>query len=177
MNRTFACAFVVLAAAVFALGACGGSDGDDDDVARERAQFIAATDRRCTESNERTRSLNLRLSRAADGARDERDLLRRLAPILRSAYGPVRRNAAAFRADEPPAADRVEIERIRGLYDEQAQYVRKLADAAQRGQLRVYKALSEQQQEVVTRARHLSRAYGFKECGSTKSDPSRPTRQ
>jgi hypothetical protein len=48
--------------------------------------------------------------------------------------------------------------------------VRSLAAAARRGDARRFEALSEQQADVVTRARRLTRAYGFKECGSRKSD-------
>ena len=97
--------------------------------------------------------------------------MRRLAPILERGYGPVRDNAAAFEAANPPAGDAAAIERIRKAYDEQAELVRRLAAAAKRGDVDAFKALSEEQKDVVTRARTLARAYGFAECGSSKSDP------
>jgi hypothetical protein len=49
--------------------------------------------------------------------------------------------------------------------------VRRLAAAAKRGDASAFKALSEKQKDVVTRARQLTRRYGFRECGSSKSDP------
>jgi hypothetical protein len=157
----------LLALAALALGACGSS-GDDTTAARQR--FIAGTDALCKASNARTKALNLKLRRAAAGARDDRDLLRRLAPILRQGNEPVRDNAAALRASDPPAADAARVEGIRRVYDEQAALVRKLAGAAALVQVDRFKALSEEQKDVVTRARRLAHEYGFEECGSAKSD-------
>lgn len=164
MRATLVC--VVLAVAALGLASCGGGTSD----AAKRAQFIDGTDRLCEKSNRRTRTFNRQLARAAAGARNDRDLLRRLAPILARGYGGVRDNARALRTSNPPAGDAAEIDRIRRLYDRQAQFVRKLAAAARRGDTRGFTSLSEQQKEVVTRARRLTRAYGFKECGSTTSD-------
>ncbi len=159
--------YVVLVAAALGLASCGGGDEND---APTRAQFIAGTDKLCEASNRRTRTLNQQVARAAESARNDRDLLRRLAPILERGYGRVRDNAIAFRTANPPAGDGAEIERIRRLYDQQAEFVSKLAAAARRGDSPAFESLSEQQRGVVTRARRLTRAYGFKECGSTKSD-------
>jgi len=168
MRPILACA--VLAVVALAMAGCGG---EDDQTAPTRAQFITTADKLCTSSNRRTRSLNLQLRRASAGAGGERELLRRLAPILERGAGGVGENAAAFRATRPPAGDEVEIDLIRGLYDRQAQLARQLAAAAKAGDVAQFKALSTQQTDVVGRARRLSRAYGFRECGSTKSDPVR----
>jgi hypothetical protein len=157
-----------LAAAALALAACG--DSGDDGSQGTRAQFIAATDKRCQVSNQRTRALNAELQRAAKGVDSDRALLRRLAPILARGYEPVSDNAATFKDAKPPAADEAEIERIRKAYDEQARLVRRLAAAAKRGDLRSFKSLSEEQKDLVTRARKAAQAYGFKVCGSSKSD-------
>ncbi|MDX6718317.1 MAG: hypothetical protein QOJ63_571 [Solirubrobacteraceae bacterium] len=159
----------LLALAALALAACGSS-GDDTTAARQR--FIARTDALCKASNARTRALNLRLRRAAVGARDDKQLLRRLAPILRQGNEPLRDNATALRASEPPAADATRVEKIRRVYDQQARLVRKLAGAAARVEVNRFKALSEEQKDVVIRARSLTHDYGFKECGSSKSDVS-----
>ena len=166
MRRNLCTALLVAAAVLVA--ACGGGDGDDD--APTKAQFIAKTDRLCEASNRRTRALNVQLRSAADASRDDEDLLRRLAPILERGYGPVRDNAASFQATNPPAGDAAAIERIRKAYDEQAEQVRKLAAAARRRDVAAFRALSEEQKEVVTRARRLARGFGFQECGSSKSD-------
>jgi hypothetical protein len=168
-RSTLACA-VLAAAAALAVAGCASGDGDAADRPT-RAQFIAGTDRVCATSNRRTRVLNRQLARAAAGARDDRDLLRRLAPILERGYGRVRDNAIAFRTAEPPAADAARIDRIRRLYDRQAEFVSKLAAAARRGDVRRFEALSDEQRQVVSRARRLARAFGFKVCGSTRSDP------
>lgn len=166
MRWSLVCIAFVLAA----FGAAGcGDDGDGD--APTRAQFIAQTDELCKASNRRTRTLNLKLRRAAAVARNDRDVLRRLAPILEDGYDLVRDNAAAFRAVEPPDDDAAAIAGLRTLYDRQAQFVRRLAAAARRGDARRFEALSVEQQAVVTRARRLSRAFGFKQCGSSRSDP------
>ena len=162
------CIALVLAPVAFAVAGCGGSDDGD---APTRAQFIAQTDELCTTSNRRTRTLNLKVRQAAAAARDDRDFMRRLAPILERGYDQVRANAAAFRAVESPVDDATEIARLRRLYDQQAQFVRRLAAAARRGDVRGFKSLTAEQQAVVMRARRLSRAYGFKQCGSTRSDP------
>jgi hypothetical protein len=167
MRRIFCPALLVAAAVLVA--ACGGSGGDDDPPTK--AQFIAKTDRLCEASNRRTRALNVELKTAADASENDKDLLRRLAPILERGYGPVRDNAASFQAANPPAGDAAAIERIRKAYDEQAELVRRLAAAAKRGDVPAFKALSEEQKDVVLRARRLARAYGFQECGSSKSDP------
>jgi hypothetical protein len=167
--RTTHAWIVLMAAAALALSACGSGDGDPDRPTR--AQFIAGTDRVCATSNRRTRELNQQLARAAAGARDDRDLLRRLAPILQRGYGRVRDNAIAFRTAEPPAADAARIEAIRRLYDRQAEFVSKLAAAARRGDSRAFARLSNEQRQVTSRARRLARAFGFKVCGSTRSDP------
>ena len=97
-------------------------------------------------------------------------MLRALAPILERGYGQVRDNAAAFEAVNPPPADAAKIERIRKLYDEQAELVRKLAAAAKAGDVGEFKALSDRQASVLSNARNAASAYGFKECGSEKSD-------
>jgi len=157
--------------AAIGLAACGGSD-DASDAPLTRAQYIATTDALCKQSNARTRKLNAELRAKSVGASTDAELLRRLAPILQRGYGPVRDNAAAFQAANPPAADAAAIERIRALYDRQAEFVRKLARAARRVDSNEFKSLSEQQKDVVKSARRLTRAYGFKECGSTKSDAS-----
>jgi hypothetical protein len=159
----------VLAAAALALAACGGS-GDDKTAGPTRSGFIAKTDAQCKVSNARTKSLNEEGDRAAGAARTDPQLLKAVAPILARGYGQVRDNAAAFQAASPPAADAAEIEAIRKLYDEQAEVVRKLAAAAKRGDVEQFKALTEQQKDVVARRRKAARAYGFQECGSTKSD-------
>jgi hypothetical protein len=160
----------LLALAALVLAACGSSGDDSTSTARER--FVARTDVLCKASNARTRALNLRLQRAAAGARDDRQLLLRLAPILRQGNGPVHDTAAALRASDPPAADAAVVARIRRVYDQQAELVRKLAGAAQRIEVDRFKALSEEQKDVVLRARRLAHDYGFKECGSAKSDVS-----
>ena len=157
------------ATVLLSLAACGDSGGDGDTPSR--AEFVTKTDKLCEASNRRTRALNIELNEAASRSRNDAQLLRRLAPILERGYGPVRDNAAAFEAGNPPAGDDAKIERIRKAYDEQAELVRRLAAAAKRGDIDAFKALSEQQKDVVTRARRLARAYGFRECGSSKSDP------
>jgi ABC-type glycerol-3-phosphate transport system substrate-binding protein len=165
--RLLICA--ALTAAALVLAACGGSD---DDAAKPltRAEFISKTDMQCKVSNTRTRALNEELQRVAAGARNDKQLLSRLAPILDRGYGPVRDNAAAFQAANPPPADAAKIEHIRKAYDRQAELVRKLAAAAQRGDVKAFMLLSTHQRIIVTRARRLARGYGFKECGSAKSD-------
>ncbi len=162
-------AIFILVAATLALSACGTSD-DNEPPAPTRASYIEKTDALCKASNERTLKLNRDLQRAAAGARDEADRLKRFAPILRRGHGPVRDNAVAFRAAMPPPADEDRIARISRTYDEQAELVRKLAAAAGRGDGARFGSLSAQQQKVVVRARRLARAYGFRECGSSKSD-------
>jgi phage gpG-like protein len=161
-----------LSAAALAPAACGGSDDDGGSPPATRAEFIAATDKRCQTSNKRTRALNAELQRAAQGVSSDRELLRRIAPILARGYAPVSANAATFKSAKPPAADTKKIERIRKAYDEQARLVQRLAAAAKRGDTMAFKALSEEQRDLVTRARKAARAYGFKECGSSKSDAS-----
>ena len=166
----------VLSATVLALGACGGDSGDsggDEEPAPTRASYIEKTDRLCEASNRRTLELNRELQRAATAAGGDADLLRRFAPILRRGYGPVRDNAVAFRAAVPPPADEAPIARISRIYDQQAELVRKLAAAAERGESARFRALSAQQRALVVRARRLARAYGFEECGSSKSDAGR----
>ncbi len=166
MSRMRTTVVAVLAASAIGLQACESS-GDDKPT---RAEFIAKTDAQCKVSNARTKTLNTQARRVADTARGESRLLRELAPILERGYRQVRDNAAAFRAVDPPAADTAKIERIRKLYDEQAEVVRKLGLSAKRGDVEQFKALSEEQKDVLVRAREATSAYGFKECGSTKSD-------
>jgi hypothetical protein len=166
MRSLLACA--VLALVALGLSACGGGGGDA--AKPTRAQFIATADDACTANNRRTRALNLEISRAAAHAQGQRDLLRRLAPVLERGAGGIGKNAAAFKAAEPPAGDEVKIDLIRGLYDQQTKLARRLAAAAAKGDVAAFQALSTQQDDVVQRARRLSQAYGFKECGSTKSD-------
>jgi hypothetical protein len=165
MRSTLPCAAVVAAALAFA--ACGGGG---DDTSLTRAQYIAKTDKLCTASNTRTRALNVKLRRAVAGARSDRERLRRLAPILQRGYGSVRDNAAAFQAANPPADDAAAVERIRAAYDKQAQQVRKLATAARSRDVARFRELSAEQEDLVKRARRLARGYGFRECGSAKSD-------
>lgn len=160
------CAAIV--AAALAATACGGDGGDDR--APTRAQYIAKTDMLCKASNTRTRALNVQLRRAAAGAGNDRDLLRRLAPILERGYGKVRDNAAAYQAADPPPDDAAEIDRIRAAYDKQADQVRKLAATARAGDVARFRSQSAEQEDLVTRARRLARAYGFRECGTAKSD-------
>ena len=151
-------------ALAFAVGACGDSGGD------ARAQYIAKTDKLCKASNTRTRALNVQLRRAAAAALNNREMLPRLAPILERGYGKVRDNAAAFQAANPPADDAVAIERIRAAYDKQGEQARRLAAAARAGDVARFRKLTDEQHKLVTRARRLTRAYGFRECGSAKSD-------
>jgi ABC-type Fe3+-hydroxamate transport system substrate-binding protein len=169
MSRMRPIAVAVLTAAALGLAACGGS-GDDEPAGPTRAEFIAKTDAQCKVSNARTKTLNEDAARVVDATPDEAQLLAKLAPIFERGYGQVRDNAAAFQAVNPPPADAAEIERIRKLYDEQAEIVRKLARAAKTGDVDQFKALSEEQRDVVRRARAAARAYGFEECGSDKSD-------
>lgn len=165
--RLLICA--ALTAAALVLAACGGSGGDAAKPLT-RAEFISKTDMQCKTSNTRTRALNEELQRVAAGARNDKQLLSRLAPILDRGYGPVRDNAAAFQAANPPPADAAKIEHIRKAYDRQAELVRKLAAAAKRGDVKAFMLLSTHQRIIVTRARRLARGFGFKECGSAKSD-------
>jgi hypothetical protein len=169
MSRMRSTATATLAVAALALAACGGS-GSDEPEGPTRAEFIAKTDAQCKVSNARTKTLNDEVAQAAAGTRSQAQLLRKLAPILARGSGQLRENAAVFKAAEPPTADAAEVEQIRKLYDEQAELARKLAAAAKAGDLDAFKALSEEQKDVLARARKAARAYGFKECGSTKSD-------
>jgi hypothetical protein len=168
MRPALALALATLAALLAA--ACGGESGSpsNGDTAAQRARFIADTDALCKASNARTKVLNARLRRVS--APTDEQLLRRLAPILEQGAKPLRDNAAALRAASPPAADARAIDHIRDLYDEQARLVGMLAAAAKRSMVSRFKALSEQQKDVVRRARALTRTYGFRECGSAKSD-------
>jgi hypothetical protein len=159
-----------MTAAALVLAACGGAGGGAASKPLTRAEFISKTDMQCKASNTRTRALNTELLRAAAGARSDKQLLSRLAPILARGTGPVRDNAAAFQVANPPPADAAKIEHIRKAYDRQADLVRKLAAAAKRGDVKAFALLSAHQRIVVTRARRLARGYGFKECGSAKSD-------
>lgn len=161
--------FALLAATALAFGGCGGSD-DGSERAPTRAQFVASTDRRCEASTARTRALNAQLRRAEQGARDDEDLLRRIAPILQRGSAVVRENADALGAEQPPPADRAAVMRIRAAYDEQAAIARRLATAAKQGDVEDFKSLIEEQRDVLMRARSLARDYGFRECGSAKSD-------
>jgi hypothetical protein len=169
MSRMRMTAITLLVAAGLGLAACGDS-GSDAPARPSRAEFIVKTDAQCKVSNARTKTLNEQASRVARTAGNEAQLLRELAPILERGYKQVRDNAAAFEAVEPPAADVAEVGRIRTLYGEQADVVRKLRDAAKRGDIEQFKAASEEQKDVLVRARRATSAYGFKECGSTKSD-------
>ncbi len=161
-------ATALLAAAALALSACG--DDNDEPAAPTRAGFIAKTDAQCKVSNVRTKKLNEEGQRASSKAGSEKEVLSALAPILERGYGQVRDNAAAFQAVNPPPADAAKIERIRKLYDKQAELVRKLAAAAKAGDVAKFKELSAQQVTVLSSARDAASAYGFKECGSEKSD-------
>jgi hypothetical protein len=165
----------VLAALALALAACGGSSSQAGKPLT-RAQYIAKADKLCTASNARTRALNDKLVRAASETTTNAQLLRRLAPILRQGYAPIAANASTFDAVAPPVADAVAIERIREAYDQQAELVRRLAIAAEGNDADRFKSLSRTQTQVVARARRLARAYGFKECGSSKSDAGTATR-
>jgi ABC-type Fe3+-hydroxamate transport system substrate-binding protein len=170
MSRMRTLISAVLALSVLALAACGGGSGDDSSAAPTRAEFIAKTDAQCKLSNARTKTLNEESRRAVAGRPRQARLLQVLAPILARAYGQVRDNAAAFQAASPPSDDAAEIENIRKLYDEQAEIVRRLGAAAKQGDLDRYKAITEEQKDALARLRKATTAYGFKECGSTKSD-------
>ncbi|HEY1540501.1 MAG TPA: hypothetical protein VGF63_13945 [Solirubrobacteraceae bacterium] len=159
----------LLTALALALTACGGS-GSKSDKPLTHAQYIAKADGVCTASNARTRTLNEQLARAAAGTTSNAQLLRRLAPILRRGYAPIAANARTFDGVAPPVADAVAIERIRETYDQQAELVRRLAIAAEGNDADRFKSLSLTQKDVVARARRLARAFGFKQCASTKSD-------
>lgn len=167
MSRMRSTAAALLAVAVLGLQACGG-DGTPDELTR--AEFVAKTDAQCKVSNARTKTLNEEATRAAAAAPTEAQLLRELTPILERGYRQVRDNAAAFRAVDPPSADAAEIDRIRTLYDEQVEVVRKLGAAAKDDDLEQYKAVSEEQKDVLARLREATSAFGFQECGSIKSD-------
>src|SRR5215213_9213149 len=153
--RTTAVAVVVVMAAL-GIGACA-----DEPAGPTRAEFIAKVDAQCQVSNIRTKRLNVQAAAAADTRRTEAQLLRKLVPILERGYEQVRDNAAAFRAVDPPPADTAEVEQIRKLYDEQAEIVRKLGLAAKRGDVDAFKAVSEEQKDVIVRARKATSAYGF----------------
>ena len=169
MSRMRSHLSAVLVVAALGLAACGGTDEDEPEPLT-RAEFIAKTDAQCKVSNVRTKALNVQAARAADSAGSEAELLRALAPILERGYGQVRDNAAAFAVVNPPSSDAAKVEAIRKLYDEQAELVRKLAAAAKRGDVDAFRSLTEEQKDVLARARKAARGYGFKECGSTKSD-------
>lgn len=165
--RARACA-AIAALATLACAGCGGAG--DEATQLTRAEYVAKVDAQCTVSNARTKRLNEESRRAGRAAENDAQLLRRLVPILERGYGQVRDNAAAFQAANPPPGDQAEVERIRKLYDDQAEIVRKLGAAAKRGDVEAFKALSEEQKDVVARARAAAPAYGFEECGSAKSD-------
>jgi hypothetical protein len=169
MSRMRTITATALAGAALALAACGDS-GKDESAPLTRAEFIAKTDAQCRGSNVRTKKLNEEATGVATRVRGEAQRLRELAPILERGYGQVRDNAAAFQAVNPPPDDAATVERIRKLYDQQAELVRKLAAAAKRGDAKQFTALTDQQKGVLARARKATQAYGFKECGSTKSD-------
>ena len=140
MSRMRTPAVACLAAAALGLAACGDSGGDEPDgLTRAR---VHRQDRRAVQGVQRPHEDAQRGGEPGRGhrARSEAQLLRELAPILERGYGQVRDNAAAFQAVNPPAADAAEIERIRKLYDEQAEVVRKLATAAKRGDIEQFKA-------------------------------------
>jgi hypothetical protein len=158
-----------LAAATLALSACGGASSGGT-TTLTRAQFIAKTDALCKASNTRTRALNAEVQRAGASPASDKQLLARLAPILARGYGQVRDNAAAFEAVDPPAGDKAKIELLRKLYDTQAELASKLAAAAKARDVQQFQTLSTQQDDILARARDRAQAYGFKECGSTKSD-------
>lgn len=156
--------------AALAVAGCGGSSDDHEAASPTRAEFIAQTDARCQTSNARTRDLNAEVVRVSQGVTDERVLLRRLAPVLERGSKAVGDNADAFAATTPLPADAKKIAELRTLYERQATLAGRLAAAAKRGDVDDFRLYTTEQTDVLARVRQRAKAFGFKECGSAKSD-------
>lgn len=138
--------------------------------ASSRAAYIARADRFCRSTNADTRRLNARANAAIRSADNDRDRLKALAPILEEGVRAQRSQVARFLAITPPAADRATIERYWSAISRQARLVAQLASAAAEGDVAAYNRIADRSSALREQARGLARAFGFKECGSGKSD-------
>jgi hypothetical protein len=156
---------VVLLAVGALVASCGGGKGDS-----RREEYIARADRQCEAANRRAKALNERFEAAQLGGKSADEVLDALASILEEGYELQQRDNEAFRDIEPPPEDREVIERLHAAYDEQAALIGRMRDAAESGDAMRFRVLSDEVQRVKRRARALARDYGFKECGSGKSE-------
>jgi hypothetical protein len=120
--------------------------------------------------HKRGRALNEQFQRLARGASSEEEALRTVAPLLEKGYDKQRAQDERFAAIRPPAADREIITRLWKANDENTALLGRLVDAARSQDVGRFTALAEEQKRATERARGLAEGYGFRECGSRKSE-------
>lgn len=181
----------ILLSASLLLAACGGDDdsgsADSDKPGTEPAQaqpeqdqkagedvtreeYIARADKHCEGSNARSKRLNERTQKAVESESDDRARLEALVPILREGLEIQTKDLAAFRAIAPPAEDRDEIDALFAAYDDRQDGIKKLLVVAEAGDVQGFAQAAKEQERAKLRARELAQDYGFKECGSGKSE-------
>ena len=159
----------MLVVAALVPAGCGGEEPQP----RSHAELVAKIDARCEVTNAETKKINEEAELVGERADTQEQLLRELAPILERASDQVRQNAAAFKSVEPTGNDAAKLDRIRRFYDRQTRLAHKFAAAAKRGAVDEFKMLSELQKDLLRRLRKATSDFGFKECGSTRSDATR----
>jgi hypothetical protein len=183
---------VVLVAASLFVAACGGDDDGGDEPAGQattttqasepetttsapsksvtKEDYIARADAFCRGADARARESNERLKEAVEGASGEEAQLAAAVPVLRAGLEVQKRDTEEFQSIEPPREDAETIDGLHQIYDQRVAKVEQMLEAAEAGDADRFGALLQEANELKLRSRAIMRDYGFKECGSGKSD-------
>jgi hypothetical protein len=150
---------LVLAVAALLAG-CGGGDSTS------RSDYIRAADDVCTRANDESNALNRRFAELTRGVTDQREIMRKAAPILTAGHDFQRDYVAEFKALDAPEGDGETIDAIHAALEEQVAALGRLADAAGSGEAARFRTAQRQVTAARTEARRRLKAYGFEVCGA-----------
>ena len=161
--------------AVVMLGSCGGEsdEGAQRDKrigsAPSRQEFIDRLDALCRAGNRKAKRLNTRAQAIIEQAPDEETALADLEPVLRQGLEAAREADRDFQRQTPPRGDEDQFHKIVQYQLESTALLTRLIEAADRRDAEAFAALIEKRRSM-ERTRGFFQDYGFKECGSGKSD-------
>jgi hypothetical protein len=174
---------VAVLGAVAALAGCGGSGGPKPEPSPRphaaakpgvtREQYIARADAYCKHAKETDPPRTELIQRAAAGADSVDEAFTAIAPLIAGAHDDWREEVDAFRAIEPPAADRAAIGMLWSNYEASVTALGRLAEAAGNRDLDSFNSLLRVHNALTVRGDELARRYGFHECGRRPQSGSR----
>jgi len=161
----------VLLATAAALGACGGDSEKAADKGPTRPEYIAEVDALCQKITRQSAPTNRKLQALVNASGTYTSRLKRSPPLLRTTLKLQTSKLEQFKAIEPPATDKAQIQELSTAAEATLQQLRDAIGIAERGDLKEFIDIAFDEDGARAKAERLGTTYGFrKDCFTVPVD-------